>query len=252
MSDELFIFSYDDDEDALNTLAKYHQTTKKNIRSKWRKLRRFYGEYQKFHNQNNFLRAITACLGSKPLDISNSVFRIFFYHRTGSDGTKEWFSRGLLNSREGIVNFVANVHSLFPELGILDYENQMLVQDFQKHGFLYNSIGSTSLGPFGFFRKKDACALTEQRSFLNLPEIFYDVAHKSSIYSELIDKLHPTVVKFWVEKPTNDIDHYLLTYWMCLLDKNIEPGDDVGCGQNIPFENIVDVIILSKSINTES
>ncbi|EKU38753.1 hypothetical protein [Acinetobacter sp. WC-141] len=252
MSDELFIFSYDDDEDALNTLARYYQTTKEHIRSKWRKLKIVYREYQESHHQTYFLMGIIACLGSDPLDISNPVFKIFFYHRTGSDGTKEWFSKGLLNSKDGIVNFVANIHSQYPDLGISDYESQMLAKDSQKHGPLYYSTGTTSLGPFGFYRKEDACALTEQRSFLNLSEIFYDVAHNSPIYSDLIEKLHPTVVKFWVEKPTKYIDHYLLTYWMCLLDKSIEPGDDVGRGQNIPFENIEEVIKLPKYIDTDS
>ncbi|HCA5350547.1 TPA: hypothetical protein ACKEYL_001454 [Acinetobacter baumannii] len=252
MSEDVFVFSFDNDEDAFNTLAKYYQTTKEYICSNLKTIKKLYRDYQESNNSTLFLIAIMDCLKSKPLDIKSDTFKVYFYHRTGSDGTKEWFSKGLLNSKEGIVNFIANIHSQYPELGILDYESPMLAKDTQKHGPLYYSIGTTSLGPFGFFRKEDACALTEQRSFLDLPEIFYDVAHGSSIYSELIDKLHPTVVKFWVEIPTNNINDYLLTYWMCLLDKNIEPGEDVGQGQNIPFENIVEVIKLPKVVNTES
>ncbi|HFX6333886.1 hypothetical protein [Acinetobacter nosocomialis] len=252
MSENLFVFSFDNDEDALTTLANYYQTTKEHIYSKLEILKELYREYQDSNNQTLFLLAIIYCLDSEPLDIKSPTFKVYFYHRTGSDGTKEWFSKGLLNSKDGIVNFVANIHSQYPELDILDYENLMLARDSQKHGYFYSSIGSKSLGPFGFFRKEDASALTEQRAFLNLPEIFYDVAHSYPIYNYLIEKLHPTVVKFWIEKPIDYIDHFLLTYWICILDKSREPGIDVGRGQNIPFENIVEVIKLPKFKITEA
>lgn len=238
MSDELFIFSYDDDEDALNTLARYYQTTKEHIRSKWRKLKKLYREYQKSQHQTYFLLGIIACLGSDPLDISNPVFKIFFYHRTGSDGTKEWFSNGLLNSRDGISSFVLNVHTLYPELNFHEYESAMLGKDTQKHM-------SKIVGPFAFYRKKDAIKNSYQRSFLNLPEVLFDVANNEEVYNFLLTELNPTVVKFWVEKPTDYLESYISTYWDMLLG-DCERSTDVGRGKNIPSENIVEIITLAK------
>ena len=247
MSENLFVFSFDNDEDALNTLTNYYQTTKKHIYSKLEILKELYSEYQNSNNQTLFLFAIKCCLNSGPLDIKSDRFKVYFYHRTGSDGTKEWFSKGLLNSKDGIASFVSNIHSAHPNLGIIDYENAMLAQDTQKHGYFYRKFGSKSLGPFAFYCKEDACALTEQRSFLDLPEIFYDVARGTQIYDDLRTKLHPTVVKFWIEKPIDYFDYFLLIYWSCILDENYEPGADVGRGQNIPFENIDVVITLPKN-----
>lgn len=246
MSEDVFVFSFDNDEDALNTLAKYYQTTKEHIVSKLKILKKLYREYQNSNNSTLFLMAIIGCLKSEPLDLKSNRFKVYFYHRTGSDGTKEWFSKGLLNSKEGIASFVSNIHSIYPNLGIRDYENAMLAQDTQKHGYLYREIGSKSLGPFAFYCKEDACALTDQRSFFDLPEIFYDVANGRQIYDDLIIKLHPTVVKFWVEKPIDYFDYFLLIYWSCILDKNFEPGADVGRGQNIPFKNIDEIITLTR------
>ncbi|NUG02976.1 hypothetical protein HUN26_19190, partial [Acinetobacter oleivorans] len=149
MSEEVFVFSFDNDEDALNTLARYHQTTIENIRLKWKTLKILYEEYQVSQNQSTFLFAICCCLGADPLNISDPFFKIFFYHRTGSDGTKSWFSNGLLNSRDGISNFVLNVHTLYPELNFQEYESAMLGKDTQKHM-------SKIVGPFAFYRKNDA------------------------------------------------------------------------------------------------
>lgn len=238
MSDEQFIFSYDDDEDALNTLARYHQTTKEHIRSKWRILKKLYREYQQSQNQTFFLWAIISCLGADPLDISNPIFKIFFYHRTGSDGTRSWFSNGLLNSRDGISSFVLNVHSLYPELNFHKYKNAMLGKDTQKHM-------SQIVGPFAFYRKKDAIKNTYQRSFLNLPEVLFDVAHNEEVYNFLLTELDPTVVKFWVEKPIIFLESFIITYWDLLLGDS-ERSLDVGRGTNIPSENIVEIITLAK------
>lgn len=238
MSDELFVFSYDDDEDALNTLARYHQTTKEHILSKWRKLKKLYREYQQSRNETFFLLAIIACLGTDPLDISNPAFKIFFYHRTGSDGTKSWFSNGLLNSRDGISSFVSNINSLFPHLDFQEYESAMLGKDTQKHM-------SKIVGPFAFYRKKDAIENSYQRSFLNLPEVLFDVANNDKVYSYLLKELEPTVVKFWVEKSIDYLDSYIVSYWEMLLGDD-ERSTDVGRGKNIPSENIVEIITLPK------
>ncbi|HCG3441156.1 TPA: hypothetical protein NJU61_001493 [Acinetobacter baumannii] len=238
MSKEVFVFSFDNDEDALNTLAKYHQTTIENIRSKWKTLKKLYKEYQTHRNESNFLFAISYFLGPDPLNISGSFFRIFFYHRTGSNGTKSWFSRGLLNSREGISSFVSNINSLFPHLNFQEYESAMLGKDTQKHM-------SQIVGPFAFYRKKDAMENSYQRSFLNLPEILYDVANNDKVYSYLLKELEPTVVKFWVEKSIDYLESYIISYWELLLG-NDERSTDVGRGNNIPSENIVEIITLPK------
>lgn len=238
MSEEIFVFSFDNDEDALNTLARYHQTTIENIRSKWEILKTLYEEYQESPNQSMFLLAINYCLGTDPLNISDPFFKIYFYHRTGSDGTKSWFSNGLLNSRDGISSFVLNVHTLYPELNFHEYESAMLGKDTQKHM-------SKIVGPFAFYRKNDATKNTYQRSFLNLPEVLFDVANNEEVYNFLLTELDPTVVKFWVEKPIIYLDSYIITYWNLLLGDS-ERSTDVGRGTNIPSENIVEIITLDK------
>ncbi|MCG5226814.1 hypothetical protein [Acinetobacter pittii] len=244
MSEELFVFSYDDDNDALNTLATYYQITTKEIHSKIESLQQLYEDFKVAQNATTFLYMIPVLLDATPLKIDNERFKIYFYHRTGSDCTKEWFAKGLLNSREGISNFVSNVERLYPDLNIKPYEDAMLGHDQQKHKF-------EVVGPFAFLRKIDAIQNTFQKSFLDLPEIFFDVAHNDDIYEILLGLLHPTLVKFWVYKDSDFFEAYLLDYWCSLLG-NYEIGLDVGFGKHIPFENIVEIIKLPKYIDTDS
>lgn len=243
MSEEIFVFSYDNDEDVLNTLAKYHQTTNENIFAKWETLKQLYAEYHESQNQALFLMAIYGCLSTQPLNLKGSTFKIFFYHRTGSNGTKAWFSKGLLNSRDGISSFVSNIDSLYPELNFKEYEGALLGKDSQKHM-------SKVVGPFAFFRKKDAIENSYQRSFLNLPEVLFDVAKGEQIYDFLLRELKPTVVKFWVEKPLEYLDYYIVAYWELLLGCS-ERGTDVGRGKSISSKNILEVITLQKYQTTD-
>ncbi len=238
MSEELFVFSYDDDKDALNTLATFYLITTEEISSKMEILQELYEEFKVIKNENVFLYMISVHLDATPLKIDNEKFKIYFYHRTGSDCTKEWFEKGLLNSREGISSFVSNVERLYPDLNIKSYEDAMLGHDLPKHQF-------EVVGPFAFLRKIDAIENTYQRSFLNLPEIFFDVSYNDDIYEILLSLLHPTLVKFWVYKDSEYFESYLLDYWCSLLG-NYEKGFDVGNGKNIPFENIVEIIKLPK------
>jgi len=244
MSEELFVFSYDDDKDALNTLATYYQITTEKIYSKMESLQQLYEEFKVTKNENIFLYMICVRLNATPLKIENEKFKIYFYHRTGSDCTKEWFAKGLLNSREGISSFVSNIERLYPDLNIKPYEDAMLAHDLPKHQF-------EVVGPFAFLRKKDAIENTFQRSFLNLPEIFFDVSYNDDIYEIVLNLLHPTLVKFWVHKDTVYFDSYLIDYWCSLLG-NYEIGVDAGRGKNIPCENIVEIIKLPKYIDTDS
>ncbi|WP_198077737.1 hypothetical protein [Acinetobacter calcoaceticus] len=244
MSDELFVFSYDDDNDALNTLATYYQITTEEIHSKMESLQEIYEDYKITKNATTFLYMIPVILDTTPLKIDNEKFKIYFYHRTGSDCTKEWFAKGLLNSRDGISSFVSNVGRVYPDLKVNSYEDAMLGRDLQKHQFKV-------VGPFAFLRKIDAIENTYQRSFLNLPEIFFDVSYNDDIYEILLSLLHPTLVKFWVYKPSEYFESYLLDYWCSLLG-NYEKGFDVGNGKNIPFENIVEIIKLPKYIDSDS
>ncbi|MCG8283204.1 hypothetical protein MID07_01005 [Acinetobacter seifertii] len=244
MSEELFVFSYDDDNDALNTLATYYQITTEKIHSNMEFLQEKYEEFKVTNNANIFLYVIRELLDAAPLKSDNDKFKIYFYHRTGSDCTKEWFAKGLLNSREGISSFVSNVERVYPDLNISTYEDAMLGHDLPKHQF-------EVAGPFAFLRKIDAIENTFQRSFLNLPEIFFDVAHNDDIYEILLGLLHPTLVKFWVHIDSDYFESYILDYWCSLLG-NYEKGFDVGQGKNIPYENIVEIIKLPKYIDTDS
>lgn len=244
MSEELFVFSYDDDNDALNTLATYYQITTEVIHSKMKSLQEIYEDFKITGNATIFLYVIRVLLDATPLKIDNEKFKIYFYHRTGSDCTKEWFAKGLLNSRDGISSFVSNIESLYPDLNIKSYEDAMLGHDLSKHNF-------EVVGPFAFLRKIDAIENTFQRSFLNLPEIFFDVAQNYDIYEILLSLLHPTLVKFWVHIDSDYFESYLLDYWCSLLG-NYEKGFDVGQGKSIPFENIVEIIKLPKYIDTDS
>lgn len=242
MKDALFKFEYDSDEDAMETLASYHQTSVHNIRSNWKELRKIYKAFVDSKNDAAFLSLIMACLKVGYLETKDQTFRVYFYHRTGSNGSLEWFSQGLLNSREGISSFAKNVHNILPQLNFLDYEQAMLSKDFQKHGGLTANCKANSVGPFAFYRLKDASH--KAKYSFDLPEILIDTLN-NDVYEELLSILQPTVVKFWIEKPIKYIDSYIIRYWKYLLGDQ-EAGDDVGKGGNIPFENIEKIIILPK------
>lgn len=243
MNNTLFTFKYDSDEDAMETLASYHQTSVDNIRSNWKKLREIYKAFADSPNNNAFLSLIMDCLNVGHLKTEDQTFRVCFYHRTGSNGTLEWFSQGLLNCREGISGFTKNVHNLLPHLNFLDYEQAILAKDFQKHGPLTTDCKANLVGPFAFYRLKDAS--DEGKIFFNLPEILFDTIGQSEVYDALLSILQPTVVKFWVEKPIQYIDSYVVSYWRYLLG-DYEASVDVGKGGNIPFVNIEKIIILPK------
>lgn len=243
MSTDLFVMSYDSDDDAIQTLANYHQTTIENIRKKWNSLLKICHEYYISKNQVMFLWAINGCLGTNDINIELPTFKIYFYHRTGSNGELAWFSAGLLNSRDGIRKFSENIRTFYPDIDFSGYEELMLSKDLEKHSFAASKQESESVGPFAFYRLKDA--KNEKKHFYNLSEIFYDVAHKEKFYTLLLSRLQPTVVKFWVEKPIAYLDHCICQYWLSLL-MDQEAGPDVGRGRNIPYENIDKIILLDK------
>ena len=167
---------------------------------------------------------------------NDSKLRISYYHRCLTDGTKEWFKKGLLNNLEGIKCFINKILELKPETRSLKLDIDRIIRKSKNKAFDEEKVELD--GICGFYRYQDAI-----HSNYGLPEIFQDVGLYESLETYLFPVLKLTTVKFYVEREMNECNSIVSKYWEALYltqdeEEELESGLNVGRGKTIPFENI--------------
>ncbi|MHA3051787.1 hypothetical protein [Acinetobacter sp. ANC 4640] len=241
----IYKFSYDSQQDALNSLANYYQVSVEEINSRIHKIKAIINKLHSYVDRDiGFaLWEIRDLLNQEQRELDNPIFQISFYHRCVTNGQQSWFEDGLLNSLDGIASFMQKVIVLVSEdMGIKIESLQSII--------LTKSLDeekSETDGINGFYRLKDAKSSTG----FDIPEVFSDYSSGEK-YSELKTKiltvLEPTIVKFYVEREINELDRILKNYWELVLDDKLvtQSGDNAGRGKIIPPSQIEKIIYLNR------
>ncbi len=243
----IYKFSYDSRQDALNSLANYYQISVDILRSKLSDIFNYMnnldtqGFYQEYMDNGMMLVEIMYLLNPNLRITDDLKIRISFYHRCITNGQQSWFEDGLLNSVDGIASFMHKVTALVPEIKNMNIRIESLQNIIREKGF--NEEKSEIDGINGFYRLKDA----KSSIGFDIPEVFdkYDY-HK--IKALILSVLKPTVVKFYVERKANKLDHILKNYWDLVLDDKAvtKSGANAGRGKTIPSSQIEKIIYLNR------
>lgn len=243
---EIYKFSYDNETDALNSLAKYYGITIEKISSKLTEIKELLDEQATLQaDSGRYVLCIRLLLDADP-EPKNIKLRVNYYHHCSCDGSLEWFKEGLLNGTEGLKAFVTKVNLLLPNLlseQVFEELNNRLKQ--RTDGELYFRKGNT--GVFAYSRLDEAC----NTSTYDFPEVFLDLsdrANSNRLKEELKNVLKPTVVKFYKDYDKNDFDWIIFNYWKLVCQKFDERAThnsfDIGRGKTIPFEQIEKIFLI--------
>ncbi|MCG2572525.1 hypothetical protein LVY74_02995 [Acinetobacter sp. ME22] len=239
----IYKFSYDSKQDALNSLANYYQISVQEINSRTDEIKPIIQKLGSYIDQDiGFtLWEIRNLLNKEQRELDNPNFQISFYHRCITNGQQSWFEDGLLNSVDGIASFMHKVTALVPEIKNMNIRIESLQNIIREKGF--NEEKSEIDGINGFYRLKDA----KSSIGFDISEVFdkYDY-HK--IKALILSVLKPTVVKFYVERKANELDHILKNYWDLVLDDKAvtKRGANAGRGKTIPSSQIEKIIYLNR------
>lgn len=110
----IYKLSYDHDLDCILSLANYYHVDTKTINLKAKEVNDLIKSESNLDIPTK-LNLINLIVTGKQ-QRTNERIRVSFYHRCISDGTKEWFSDGLLNSEDGLKSFLKKVRKLFPNM----------------------------------------------------------------------------------------------------------------------------------------
>lgn len=174
-----------------------------------------------------------------------------FYHRTSYDGTREWFSEGLLPSSDAALVFLQKVKVHLEDYEVISssiHENLSMRESFE---------GAGAGGPYAFDVLDDAKGAGCSGSDYRLPEFFImdgGVIGGEELRDVLLRKLKPVVVKF--RGKTQRPDCYITNLWHYLFREYGRDGMSgtshftctfSGGGIAVPVENIVDLIELESN-----
>lgn len=241
---EIYNFSYDDENDALNSLSMYYGISVEKIKSKLNEINTLLKNDVLEWDSGTYAWHIRLLLDAEP-EQKNMKIRVSYYHRCGSDGTLEWFKEGLLHCPEGIKIFLNKTINIVPEL--TEYKGEILRRSVIH---LNDESNGEANGPFAFSTLREA----KLRNEFDLPELFFGNTGQFSFVQDLVPiqeklkiKLKPTIVKFYKEYNPENIDWIVCNYWQLICQKFDESFTsdslDVGKGKNIPFEQIQEIFI---------
>lgn len=167
---------------------------------------------------------------------TQSTFKVYRYHKTGTNGQKEWFSKGLLGQDRGIRNYIRNLYKFY-DLDFSKFEERLASECIEKN------ILDKDDGPYAFMCYKNA----EEHHGFNASEVLEDVRCDEMFKLRRLAEAHllPTVVIFWVQLPIEQLDAYLLCYCEMLLEIHSEYSS-LAINKDIPFENIECIKMLPK------
>lgn len=251
----IYKFSYDSKQDALNSLANYYQISVDILRSKLSDIFNYMnnldtqGFYQEYMDNGMMLLHIRYLLNPDLNEIQDSIVRISFYHRCTSNGKYDWFCKGILNSFDGIDEFINQINKLFPE-SISNEQKSIIKRLLQiRHNDEYFNCNQVKYsGAYGFYRLEDATNTLDCN--YDFPEIIQNFLKEDGHLKKELEKvLKISVVKVYVERKLDEIDRILSIYWTLLFGENngiysTTTSDDFGRGKTIPFENIQHIYYL--------
>lgn len=243
----IYKFSYDSKQDALNSLANYYQISVQEINSRADEIKPIIQKLGSYIDQDiGFtLWEIRNLLNKEQRELDNPNFQISFYHRCITTGQQSWFEDGLLNNIDGIASFMNKVTALVPEIKNMNIRIESLQKIIRGKGF--NEEKSEIDGINGFYRLKDA----KSSIGFDIPEVFNDYfpdERYSELKTKMLNVLKPTIVKFYVERKANELDHILKNYWELVLDDKAvtKSGANAGRGKIIPSSQIEKIIYLNR------
>lgn len=155
--------------------------------------------------------------------------RAVHYHKTCSNGKKEWFQEGLKDGDLGIKSFIYNLKH-YCDIDLSEIEGQIINSNNQKHDEINEAI---NYGPYSFICRKSAM----KDECYNIPEIIGDNCGVELLNS-ISNALKPTIVEFWFDYPTScALDEYIRAYCGMFLNEDflyspLEPR------MAVPYENI--------------
>ena len=202
--------------------------------------------YEKYRGEcKGISNALWMNFHGKAFKIRPTKLRAWHYHKTGSNGSMEWFQKGLLNKSLGIKEFINNLYKYY-DFDISEFRSR-LIQNNDYHHTLWANDGP-EYGPYSFVSRGYA---TESDQY-NLPEVIERIL-PSKLIGALREKLKPTLVEFWFDYSINDaLDNYIRTYCEMFLgeseDYKYSPFEP-NC--IIPYENIDDVKIVGSKKSYE-
>lgn len=252
----IYKFSYDDRDDAIQSLANYYSVDVEYFKSKLEKIFLYIknledeGFYLDHKDNGMMLNEIRTILNPNLNEISDARIRISFYHRCMSDGTIQWFSEGLLNSFDGIKEFIRKINSITP-YKISDKDAKSIYRQLEhRHNLEYfNNKDMSHSGVWGFYKFSYALEIEEYN--YDFPEIIQAYIYKDKDLKEsLSNSLDVCVVKAFIEKDIKEIDWYLRIYWDILYDEfcgicNFQ-AEDFGRGLTISQDDIEKIIKISN------
>ncbi|WP_151805457.1 hypothetical protein [Acinetobacter junii] len=169
-----------------------------------------------------------------PLSKSDNL-RAIHYHKTRSNGTKEWFQDGLKNGDLGVKNFIYNLNH-YCDIDLTELEGQIINSNNKKHEQANEGI---NYGPYSFICRKSAM----KDECYNLPETIGDNCGVE-LLNNIRNALKPTVVEFWFDYPTScALDKYLRAYCGMFLYGEF-PYSPLEPRMIVPYENIKHVKIV--------
>lgn len=238
----IYKFSYDDRNDAIQSLANYYSVESNYLKSQLKDIflyiQNLKDEGLYYEQMLNGMMQVNIALKLNPSfrNETNDKLRISYYHSCLTDGTKEWFKEGLLNNLEGIKCFINKILELKPEIRSLKLDIDRIIRKSKNKAFDEEQIELD--GICGFYRYQDAI-----HSNYGLPEIFQDAGLYEGLETYLLPVLKLTTVKFYVEREMNECNSIVSKYWEALYltqdeEGELESGLNVGRGKTIPFENI--------------
>lgn len=203
--------------------------------------------YEKYSSEHHGISdALWEIFHSDIPRIKPAKFRAYHYHRTGSNGEKEWFKKGILNKGFGIIEFIHNLNKFY-KINLLEFEDYLANGNNEFHE---RANEGSNYGPYAFISRKYA----KKNNDYNLPEVIqraYFGEKSDAIKEEIRSKIKPTLVEFWFDYSIDShLDSYIRTYCGMLL------GEDFSCcsfepGAVVPYENIervTEVLIKKKSL----
>lgn len=167
------------------------------------------------------------------------TFKVYRYHKTGSNGQKIWFSKGLLAKDHGIRAFISNLNEFY-NLDFSKFEERLATKCLEK-----NKLDEDD-GPYAFMCYKYA----HDHSGFNAAEVLEDVPCDEMVKLRYLAEEHllPTVLIFWVDLHIEQLDSYLYCYCKMFLGLDCE-YTSIAINKDIPFNNIESIKILSKAKN---
>lgn len=250
MQKHIYHFSYDDQDDALSSLAHYYDVDIDVLKFKFPQVMSYIQSLKDEHVYDKAVESgmlqtnIALLINPKFQEKEHSILRISFYHRCSTDGTATWFKDGLLNNVAGIQAYLEKVITLIPEINPLIDQNKIIRVSKEK---AMDEEKVELDGINGFYRYFDA--QHRDNSGFNFPEIFIDMGIYETVKAQLASKLTPTIVKFFVDLEMSEVNYILEKYWYSVwLGDEVATtiGLNAGRGKTIPYHHIQQIYYLEN------